>query len=254
MSHFGLKINKSERPEKTPYTLYYPHNTPINDRKWTNDYHQIVSIDPARKNYAFRIERRYFSGQITTVAFDKVHIESIIEDDKNTICDTYNVLTNFLNKFDKFYKNCHYIIVERQLPQNYKASRIAQHTLSYFFLKLKDSPLFPSIIEIDPKLKGKILGAPKNITDKQLKSWAIEKGTNLLNIRQDTYALTVLKQFKNKQDDLCDTICQIEAFCIYIGIEHPNDNSTTTNNSTNTSDLILSNKSDNSNNLKLLII
>ena len=137
---------------------------------------------------------------------------------KNTICNTYNVLTNFLNKFDKFYKNCHYIIVERQLPQNYKASRIAQHTLSYFFLKLKDSPLFPSIIEIDPKLKGKILGAPKNITDKQLKSWAIEKGTNLLNIRQDTYALTVLKQFKNKQDDLCDTICQIEAFCIYIGI------------------------------------
>jgi hypothetical protein len=73
-----------------------------------------------------------------------------------------------------------------------------------------------------------------------------------LNIRQDTYALTVLKQFKNKQDDLCDTICQIEAFCIYIGIEHPNDNSTTT--TTNNNNSISSNNTNNSNNLKLLII
>jgi len=215
MSHFGLKINKSERPDTNPYTLYYPHTTHISNRIWDQDHYQLISIDPAKKNYAFRIEKRYHSGKITTIAFDKTQIEEIIDDGKITICNTYKVLSNFLDKFEMFYKHCHFIIIERQLPQNYKATRIAQHTLSYFMLKLTNSPLLPSFIEINPKLKGKILGAPKNINDKQLKYWAIEKGTAILHARNDTFALQILNKFKNKQDDLCDTICQAEAFIIY---------------------------------------
>lgn len=220
MSHFGLKISKSQSPDKTPYTLYYPHNTSISERVWTDNYYQFVSIDPAIKNFAFRIERRYHSGQIKTVAFDKFKINCIKEDNGNIICDTYNLLTSFLDKFEQFYKGCHFIIIERQLPQNYKATRIAQHTISYFLIKLTNSYLLPSIIEIDPKLKGKVLGAPKNITDKQLKSWAVEKATIMLNERNDDFALDVFRKFKNKQDDLADTICQIEAFCIYSSLNN----------------------------------
>jgi hypothetical protein len=217
MSHFGLKISKTESPDKTPYTIFYPHSIPYSHRQWDQPYYQVVSIDPARKNYAIRIERRYHNGWITSVVFDKTAIESIQQDGDTTMCNTYQVLTNFLDKYKQYYDDCHFIVVERQLPQNYKATRIAQHTISYFSLRLSDKPLLPSIVEIDPKLKGKTLGAPKNITDKQLKTWAIEKGRELLTLRQDKYSLDVLDYFRNKQDDLCDTVCQIEALFICWG-------------------------------------
>jgi hypothetical protein len=218
-SFYGLKINKSETPDKTPYTLYYPHDTPSKDRDWTKEeYFQVVSIDPARKNYAMRIERRYKNGWITPIVFDKVSIESIEKEGENIINDTYKVLTKFLDKYKEFYDGCHYIIVERQLPKNYKAVRISQHTISYFLLYLSNKPLLPSIIEIDSQLKGKMLGAPKGMKENYLKTWSVEKAKELLTMREDNYSLDILKVFKRKQDDLSDTVCQIEALFIYWGL------------------------------------
>jgi len=217
MSYFGLKISKTESPDKTPYTVYYPHTIPPTERKWTQPYYQVASIDPARKNYALRIERRYHNGWITPIVFDKIAIESIQQDGDTIICNTYQVLTNFLNKYRQFFDECHFVIIERQLPQNYKATRIAQHSISYFTFYLHNKTLLPSIIEVDPKLKGKILGAPKGITDKQLKRWATEKARELLTIRLDNFSLQVLDYFRNKQDDLSDTVCQIEALFICWG-------------------------------------
>ena len=218
MSHFGLKINKSESPDKTPYTVYYPHTIPSNERKWTQPYYQVVSIDPATKNYALRIERRYHNGWITPVVFDKVSIGSIVQEGDTTICNTYQVLTQFLSKYEQFYDECHFIIIERQLPQNYKATRIAQHSITYFSMRLHNRPLLPSIVEVDPQLKGKALGAPKGINPQQLKSWAVEKARELLTIRKDDFSLQVLDYFRNKQDDLSDTVCQAEAIFICWGL------------------------------------
>lgn len=218
MSHFGLKISKSESPDKTPYTVYYPHTTAVTERKWIQPYYQVISIDPARKNYAMRIERRYHNGWITPIVFDKVSIEAIDEVEGITIYNTYQVLTAFLEKYQQFYDDCHFIIIERQLPQNYRATRIAQHSISYFSIRLHNRPLLASIVEVDPKLKGKVLGAPKGINDKQLKAWAIEKARNLLIVRLDHFSIQVLDCFRNKQDDLSDTICQIEALFICWGL------------------------------------
>jgi len=217
MSRFGLKITKSESPDKTPYTSYYPHTIPSTSRNWVQPYYQFVSIDPAGKNFALRIERRYHNGWITPVVFDKVAVASIEQEGDTTICNTYQVLTGFLEKYKQYYADCHFIVIERQLPQNYKATRIAQHTISYFSITLHNKELLPSIVEIDPKIKGKTLGAPKGITDKQLKSWSVEEGRKLLTIRRDTFSLQVLDCFKNKQDDLCDTVCQLEALVICWG-------------------------------------
>ena len=218
MSHFGLKISKSESPDKTPYTTYYPHNLPHTSRRWEQPYIQFGSVDPATKNYAVRIERRYHNGWITPVVFDKTSLKTIDQEGATTICTTYKTLTEFLEKYIKFFHDCHFIIIERQLPQNYKATRIAQHTISYLSVKLFNTALLPSIIEVDPKLKGKILGAPKGITDKQLKSWAVEEGRRLFTTRLDQFSLNVLNHFSTKQDDLCDAACQIEAICICWGI------------------------------------
>ena len=218
MSHFGLRISKTESPDKTPYTVYYPHTVQVSERKWNQPYYQVVSIDPARKNYAMRIERRYNNGWITPIVFDKVSIEAIDILGGVTVHNTYQVLTSFLDKYREFYDDCHFIVVERQLPQNYRATRIAQHTISYFSLRLHDKPLLPSIVEIDPKLKGKVLGAPKGINDKQLKTWAIEVARRLLTLRRDDFSLQVLDSFRNKQDDLSDTVCQVEALFICWGL------------------------------------
>jgi hypothetical protein len=146
--------------------------------------------------------------------FNKVAIDSFrFEGLKNEtmICDTYQELTKFLRQYEEFFLKCHYIVIERQLPQNYKATRIAQHSISYFSILLQDNALLTAIVEIDPKLKGKMLGAPKGISSTQLKSWAIEKARELLTAREDISSLKVLDQFYRKQDDLSDTVCQIEA-------------------------------------------
>lgn len=223
MSHYGMKIPKGETPDKTPYTVYYPHSKESTERNWNQGWYQVVSIDPARKNYAMRIERRYTDGsnKIIPIVFDKVSIESNTVENGTTICNTYQVLTAFLNKYKDFYFDCHFIIVERQIPDNYKAVRISQHTISYFCLLLQDSHLLPSIIEVDPKLKGKMLGAPKGITPKQLKTWAVEITHKILHDRNDEFSLGVLKFYRNKQDDLSDTVCQIEALFILWGYSSP---------------------------------
>ena len=218
MSHYGLKIGKTQSPDKTPYTIYYPHSIPHTERPSNPDYVQIVSIDPGTKNFAFRIERRYLNGTIIPIVFDKICIRATKIVENVTVSDTYKVLTDFLDRFIEFYDDCQYIIIERQLPQNYKAGRVAQHTISYFSLKLYNKPLLPAIVEICPKLKGKMLGAPKNISDGQLKTWATEKAKELLEARNDTFSLDVLKFYKGKQDDLSDTVCQIEALFLYWNI------------------------------------
>jgi hypothetical protein len=209
--HFGLRINKTERPDKTPYTLYYPHTIDKSHRTWNQGYYQVASIDPARQNYALRIERRHDNGFIQPVVFDKVKIESIREEDGATVYDTYEELTKFLRKYDVHFMNCHYIIIERQLPQNYKATRIEQHSISYFSILVHNNELLTCIVEVDPKLKGKMLGAEKGINDRQLKSWAVMKARELLTMRGDNWSLGILNHFVKKQDDLSDTVCQIEA-------------------------------------------
>lgn len=212
---YGLRINKSESPDKSPYTLYYPHTIRKNKRVWDSDYYQVISIDPGRINYALRVERRYKNGRIIPIVFDKTSVESIVCDGENIICDTYKVLTEFLDKYSEVYQDCHFVIIERQLPQNYKATRIAQHTISYFSITLHNAKLLPEIIEVDPKLKGRMLKVPVGTNEKQLKSWAVVTAKKLLLDRDDIFSLQVLDHFAKKQDDLCDTICQIEALFIY---------------------------------------
>lgn len=218
MSVYGsIKIPKGEAPEKNPFSLYLPHSIPVQNRIDNREYKQYVSIDPARKNFAMRIERRYDNGNIIPIVFDKVSIESFREDGDLVINDSYKNLNTFLDKYLEFYDDCHYIIIERQLPQNYKAVKISMYAISYFSIKLFNKPLLPAIIELDPKAKGKYLNCPKGVTDKQLKTWSVQKAHELLTIRKDEFSLGVMNYYSKKQDDLADCVCQIEALCVCWG-------------------------------------
>lgn len=218
MNRFAPKTSKKQQAYKTPYVTYWPHSKPVEDRKWDPSYYQVVSIDPALVNYAIRIERRYMDGRIIPIVFYKGVVHSDQETDNNTIVYTYRKLSEFLDKYKQFYFDCHYIIIEKQMPQNFQVVTIEHYTIAYFSNLLFDSPLLPSIISVDPKLKGKMLGVPKGLTYTQLKAWSVQKAHELLKARGDTYSLGVLQEFKKKMDDLSDVVIQIEAVFLSWGL------------------------------------
>lgn len=207
------KIAKREQPDKTPYTLYHePPSPEARHRAWTQDYHQVVSMDPAYKNLAFRVERRYFDGRIIPLVFERVDLTSGVASDAAEFRSTvFDNLTLFLDRFADLWHQCHIVIIERQLPENYKAVRISQHALSYFLFRMADSPLIPLIAEIEPTLKSRQLQAPRGLNKDQIKDWSVTKAKYLLTCRNDQASLGIMEKNRKKPDDLADTICQIEA-------------------------------------------
>lgn len=214
---YQRKTPKSQKIDRTKYTIYL---NKFNTEKWGTRV-RIVSIDPGIRNFALRVESRsllFKSQQIKTIVYDKLHIK-----DKDRLLDEdnsdhlYSMLSEFLNKYIEIFKTCHIVMVERQMSFNYKATRIAQHTLSYFMFNIGSCKQQPVIMEIDSKMKGRELNAPKNLNERGLKLWAVDCAKELLTLRKDYDALELLTKHKKKADDLADTVCQIEAFCKYMG-------------------------------------
>lgn len=224
---FQPKAPKSEQLEKTDFTLYYEHDIPLKDRKHTDNYHQMGFIDPGNKNYAIRIERyEYKTGKITPIAFEKIAPVEFTVEDKVTVVKTLGNISRLLDKYLSYLKECHIIGIERQLPHNYKSTRVALHTLSYMIEKLKNNSKLTLIYEVSPKLKGRVLGAPKGLTDKQLKTWAVEVAQKELKERNDEWSLGVVDYY-TKKDDICDCVVSIKAVRIVMGIEKTTPNKLT---------------------------
>jgi len=213
---YRAKIPKSQQADKTPYTAYNPHTIPISERNWSEPFVRIISIDPGTKNFCIRVEERPkdpTSGLIKGLLYERLTLTNQLNEEM--LYSVYDVLTEFLDNHLDLFLTCHIVIMERQVPLNYRAVRISQHALSYFMFKLKNNPLLPLIMEIDSKLKGKQLGAPQGINENQLKKWSVQKATELLTIRRDEFSLTKLRK-ATKKDDLADTVCQIEALFSYL--------------------------------------
>ena len=118
-----------------------PNNSSIYDLKLTHtiqakEYFQIISIDPAQINCAFRIERRYLnSTKVETLVMDKIALRpsklKISPNEKMTIM--IKTLTDFYNSHRSEILETDYIIIEKQVHNNYYATRISQHIISYFY-------------------------------------------------------------------------------------------------------------------------
>ena len=233
-------IPKSQLPDKQPFTLYHPNNgRPESDRVWTQNYYQVVSIDPSIKNFGFRVERRHIvhhsgsisSGPIVPLSFQRIafgpppvkkkrNAEGKLvpiepEPDPNGPVTLYSEVTDYLDQHMDAFLETHFFIIERQLPHNYRAVRIAQHVISYLLDRLKSAPLMPIILEIDSKLKSRQLGCPRGLNERQNKLWLISKALDLCRTRGDTASFNLITREK-KKDDLADTICQIEATFILL--------------------------------------
>lgn len=224
------KVAQREKPTKHKGSLFTIHNPyPENiDRKWKTDYYQFISIDPAVENFGFRIEKRYLDGKITgevllktkftitneingkrkKVNVDKTTLENVVIDE----------CTKFLDQYDEYYDNTHFILVEQQMIENWYSTRVMQHVLTYFIMTFRNGRgLYPLIIEVNSKLKGAQLGYNRR-SGLNLKEWAVVRAIELLEQRDDKFSLDVISKLK-KKDDVSDVVIQIEAFCRYINLE-----------------------------------
>lgn len=218
------KVPKSQQPEKTPYTIHNPHTRPLEERVWNENYLQIISIDPSIKNLGFRIERRYFDGRIQPIALSRttfgtnaITTETAPNGTALTVNTLYRDVTTFFNTYNEYFPTTHILIMERQLPQNYKAVRISQHVLTEMMIRLANQPLLPLIVEVDSKLKSRQLGCPKGLNERQTKLWLIEKALLLSQQRGDDFSHDLISRSR-KKDDLADVICQAEAWCSFVGL------------------------------------
>jgi hypothetical protein len=160
-----------------------------------------------------------------TVKVEIVHFERITidEDDGRPLASALHIKLDSLHS--KFVGS-HVIIIERQQPisargqihTNSKVMRVFGHICAYFMAHFSKNAF---IAEINPKLKGRVLNFPKDLTYAQTKSHSVKVGTEIMSNNRDLMGLEILRSFKSKKDDLTDTVCQLEAFLIlYYNIEN----------------------------------
>lgn len=219
----SLRFNKSVK-ENSPYTIFNPHskneNIPLRSSEIFPDiipWIQVTCIDPGIYNCGLRVERRYIeNGIMKTVTLVQMRLDFSSKSVTDLIGkDTmhYKNSTNILDEYTDHFITSHYILIESQLPINYDLVRMSQHIISHISVSVKDKGLYPLIVEIDPKIKTNLLGAPKKMTKTQRKIWAYEKGIELLKKNGEESIANMIMSFK-KKDDHGDVICFCESWFI----------------------------------------
>lgn len=175
---------------------------------------RVISIDPGSVNLGIRIEERYTSGWIIPIYYHKWSLRKKGSGSKHDVDFTRRNLAMKLEEIDEMVQDSHIVLIERQLKKNYECTRLMESLITYFVIKLKDNPNYPLIYTIDPKLKGRLLGARPGMKKADLKKWAAVKAKQLLKMRQDDWSFHILDQ-ASKDDDYGDIVCQIEAYFIH---------------------------------------
>ena len=147
----------------------------------------------------------------------------------NSYLDTkvFHNMNNLLDKYQDFWDKCNIFIIEKQMSfgkiHNTMALKLGQHCFSYFSIHYGETK---EIIEFPAYHKTQILGAIKDTIKKNngtikykcvdkptRKKWCINKTLEILNNRNDIININCINKVK-KKDDLCDVICQAQAYKI----------------------------------------
>jgi hypothetical protein len=135
--------------------------------------------------------------------------------------ETFHNMTDLLDKYSEYWDKCGAFIIEKQMSfgkrTNTMAMKLGQHCWSYFAFKYSR---FKPIIEFPAYYKTQILGSQKDktknnkykaISKPKRKIWCVNKAMKIIEDRKDQETLTQIQKSK-KKDDLCDVICQLQAF------------------------------------------
>ena len=198
---FTPRATKEEKPDTGPYTYHLIRGTHTGEGCYL-PYRIVVTIDPGRKNFGFRIEKRESNGVVVPLAYVRT---SFVESSPETL---YYDIYRFLNQYYKVWNEVTSVVVERQLPINYKTGRIAQHVISYFTMVLSQNKHNSVIFEVNAFLKGKMFGGPKGKIE--LKKWSSPTAIAIFKEQNDWWSISIIEEEK-KKDDIGDAKIQLEA-------------------------------------------
>lgn len=187
---------------KLPYIVFNPHTLPACVS--TGDDIIITIIDPGLVNCAIRTSiYNIIKRKSTTYLMKLINFTSKKEGDT---VHHYTNIFEFLEPFHDYFINSHYICIESQLPINYDLVRFSQHLLTYLMMITRDKGNRPLLIELDPRMKSRMLNAPSKMKKPQLKKWARDMGVYYLRCDDEPELADFLEKEK-KGDDYGDVIC-----------------------------------------------
>lgn len=171
----------------------------------------IVSADPGVNGFAVLIVCRNRSN----VEMCSMEVKSLSRKKKDSENDyKCSSLVSYLDTMEKWWESVSYVILEKQMKDTTLA--VYYQALSYFIIKCPQAV----IVTVSPKLKGRMLDAPKNLNNKGLKDWAIEKFEELCEERNDETSRITMENKKGRKHDMADCAVQEEAFYQLLKIRH----------------------------------
>jgi len=202
-----------------PYVIVNYRSDDDIKRQWGNLTHiRCVSIDPAQKNFAIRVEDRPtpLGSGIRPILFHKQCFTEL--SDLSNRWSLFSSITDYLDSQREILSQAHVVVIEQQVPMNYLMIRVSSHVVAYFISLLKDSPNRPMIIEICPKHVKEILGFPDDVNDK---IHARKMASALCKSRGDLQSSQIIDTDRThkgvlKGDDLGDAILQLEVFFMHM--------------------------------------
>jgi hypothetical protein len=141
---------------------------------------------------------------------------------------TFHNMTEVLDRHRDVWDKCSTFIIEKQMQFgktiNPMAMKLGQHCYSYFAIRYGR---FKNVVEFPAYHKTQVLGAAKiagrktktgktsyKAIDKPArKKWCIAKALEIMEARGDSVSVELIRKSK-KKDDLCDVICQLQAWKI----------------------------------------
>ena len=213
---FSNKKNPTNYNSKPPYIIYNPHScdAPVIDPE-QKDKITITTIDPGRINCGiyvgnyYKDEDKYWSKYLARLNF----VTS--EEDKAHYVESVKVLDKLEEDYS-YFSQSHYIVIESQMAISYENTRMGQHLISYFITKFRNKGNCPLVVEINSKIKTKLLGCPDKLSKYQYKKWCREKALNLLETKgindENKNKFIDLINSNKKSDDMGDVICYFEAW------------------------------------------
>jgi hypothetical protein len=142
---------------------------------------------------------------------------------------TYLNIIKMIHHYKELFSQCHWILIEKQLTQNTDACIAMAVCLSTIISVVAESPIFPRVVLMSPMLKTRILAPGTKMDNRERKKWAVEYGKSLTQRAGDTNCFDMMTNPRKyvcstgswkkttKCDDLFDTKCMIEAFCVIQG-------------------------------------
>ncbi len=175
----------------------------------------LISIDPGKDNTGFRAEYIDVSDpSLPTKTLVMDYRPMVVKKDNKTKYNaTYDNIAEYLNNFDMYIPRTIAILVEKQLPQNTEATKLAEDIKVYFKFKYGDR--CPDIIDVFGGIKKNILCIFPGVKGKKAKKWCAHCAYDRL-IDEGEYDFAEQLMSYDKTDDVADVVLMCVCYRILI--------------------------------------